>query len=61
MNRPQEKHVFSAKGGRTDTRSVLVYIRGLISALSPTEKIIAEYILEDPERILYRKRRCDEA
>jgi RpiR family carbohydrate utilization transcriptional regulator len=55
MNRSQEKPVFSAKGGRTtDNRSVLVYIRGIISSLSPTERIIAEYILEDPERILYQ-------
>ena len=31
-----------------------MYIRGIISSLSPTEGIIAEYILKDPERILYQ-------
>lgn len=31
-----------------------MYIRGISSSLSPTEKIIAEYILKDPERVLYQ-------
>jgi len=31
-----------------------VYIRGILSSLNPTEKIIADYILEDPERVLYQ-------
>ena len=55
MKSLQTKQLFGAENERTnDHRSVLVYIRGIISSLSPTEKAIAEYILEDPERVLYQ-------
>src|SRR6202453_5300182 len=33
-------------------RPILVYIRGVLPSLTPTERLIAEYILKDPERIL---------
>ena len=33
-------------------RPILVYIKGVLPSLTPTERLIAEYILKDPERIL---------
>src|SRR4051812_20843915 len=33
-------------------RPLLVYIQGLLPSLNPTERLIAEYVLQDPERIL---------
>src|ERR1700761_2167663 len=33
-------------------RPILVYIKGILPSLTPTERLIAEYILKDPERIL---------
>jgi RpiR family carbohydrate utilization transcriptional regulator len=33
-------------------RPILVYIRGVLPSLTPTERQIAEYILKDPEQIL---------
>jgi hypothetical protein len=33
-------------------RPILVYMRGVLPSLTPTERLIAEYILKDPERIL---------
>jgi DNA-binding MurR/RpiR family transcriptional regulator len=33
-------------------RPILVYIKGVLPSLTPTERQIAEYILKDPERIL---------
>lgn len=33
-------------------RPLLVYIQGILPSLNPTERLIAEYVLEDPERIL---------
>jgi DNA-binding MurR/RpiR family transcriptional regulator len=33
-------------------RPLLVYIQGIMPSLNPTERLIAEYVLEDPERIL---------
>jgi RpiR family transcriptional regulator, carbohydrate utilization regulator len=32
---------------------LLIYLQGVLTSLNPTEKRIAEYILEDPERVLY--------
>lgn len=34
-------------------RPLLVYIQGILSSLKPSEHLIAEYILADPERVLY--------
>ena len=33
-------------------RPLLVYIQGILASLNPTERLIAEYVLEDPERVL---------
>ena len=33
-------------------RPLLVYIQGILPSLNPTERLIAEYVLHDPERIL---------
>ena len=33
-------------------RPLLVYIQGTLPSLNPTERLIANYVLEDPERIL---------
>lgn len=33
-------------------RPLLVYIQGILPSLNPTERLIAEYVLEDPERVL---------
>src|SRR3974377_1328523 len=33
-------------------RPLLVYIQGILPSLNPTERLIADYVLEDPERIL---------
>lgn len=32
---------------------LLIYLQGVLGSLNPTEKLIAEYILKDPERVLY--------
>lgn len=34
-------------------RPLLVYLQGILGSLNPTERLIAEYILKDPERVLY--------
>ena len=44
-----------AGGGRSGgepKRPLLVYLQGVLPTLNPTERLIAEYVLEDPERIL---------
>jgi DNA-binding MurR/RpiR family transcriptional regulator len=33
-------------------RPLLIYIQGILASLNPTERLIAEYVLEDPERVL---------
>jgi RpiR family transcriptional regulator, carbohydrate utilization regulator len=33
-------------------RPLLVYVQGLLPSMNPTERLIAEYVLVDPERIL---------
>ena len=33
-------------------RPLLVYIQGILTSLNPTERLIADYVLRDPERIL---------
>jgi DNA-binding MurR/RpiR family transcriptional regulator len=33
-------------------RPLLIYMQGILASLNPTERLIAEYVLEDPERIL---------
>jgi len=33
-------------------RPLLVYIQGILPSLNPTERLIAEYVLADPERTL---------
>jgi DNA-binding MurR/RpiR family transcriptional regulator len=33
-------------------RPLLIYIQGILASLNPTERLIAEYVLADPERIL---------
>ncbi len=35
------------------SRPLLVYMQGILASLNPSEKLIAEYILKDPEKILY--------
>ncbi len=33
-------------------RPLLVYMQGILPSLNPTERLIADYVLQDPERIL---------
>jgi DNA-binding MurR/RpiR family transcriptional regulator len=33
-------------------RPFLIYIQGILPSLNPTERLIADYVLEDPERVL---------
>src|SRR5579863_686936 len=33
-------------------RPLLIYLQGVLPSLNPTERLIAEYVLSDPERIL---------
>jgi DNA-binding MurR/RpiR family transcriptional regulator len=33
-------------------RPLLVYIQGVLPSLNPTERLIADYVLQDPERVL---------
>jgi len=33
-------------------RPLLIYIEGILASLNPTERLIAEYVLRDPERVL---------
>ncbi len=35
------------------SRPLLVYLQGILGSLNPTERLIADYILKDPERVLY--------
>src|SRR6516225_2993139 len=39
---------------RTDgeRRPLLIYLQAILPSLSPTERQIADYVLEDPERVL---------
>lgn len=44
-------------------RPLLVFMRGMLDSLNPSERRIADYILDDPERVLYHsigemKQRC---
>lgn len=44
-------------------RPLLTYMQGVLGSLNPREQLIAEYILKDPERVLYHtiaemKRQC---
>jgi DNA-binding MurR/RpiR family transcriptional regulator len=41
--------------GRTaaGSRPLLIYMQGILASLNPTERLIAEYILKDPEKVLY--------
>lgn len=58
MRRPEHPGVRgrnrAARGvsGEGTTRPLLVYLQGVLPTLNPTERLIAEYVLEDPERIL---------
>jgi RpiR family carbohydrate utilization transcriptional regulator len=36
----------------TSKRPVLVYLQAILPSLNPVERLIAEYVLQDPERIL---------
>ncbi|MCX6622722.1 MAG: MurR/RpiR family transcriptional regulator [Acidobacteria bacterium] len=50
-----------AKGARSSQaansgaspRPLLVYMQGVLGSLNPTERLIADYIVKDPERVLY--------
>src|SRR5881394_951388 len=40
------------KAAAAPNRPLLVYLQGILPSLNRTERLIAEYILKDPERIL---------
>lgn len=42
----------SEKNDAEAKRPLLIYMQGILASLNPTERLIAEYVLEDPERIL---------
>jgi len=44
---------FALGRGNGGPRPLLVYIQGILGSLNPSEKLIAEYMLKDPERVLY--------
>src|ERR1700745_1115738 len=41
-----------AEAVRSHKRPLLVYLQGILPSLNPTERLIAEFVLADPERIL---------
>src|SRR5437762_9931350 len=43
----------SAASFETLKRPLLVYLQATLPSLNPAERLIAEYILKDPERILF--------
>jgi len=49
---PRKSVSSSRQGGRPVQRPVLVYMQGLLPTLHRKERMIAEYILADPERVL---------
>jgi RpiR family transcriptional regulator, carbohydrate utilization regulator len=62
QNRPAAKTDVDAARGNGH-RPLLVYMNGILGSLNPSERLIAEYILSDPERVLYHtiaemKREC---
>lgn len=58
MNTPSRTGVTSNANQRSSRNSgepkrpVLLYIQGMLPSLNPTERLIAEYVLADPERII---------
>src|SRR6266851_2779937 len=54
MSRVRKRAVDLAKATRAGApnRPLLVYLQGILPSLNRTERLIAEYILSDPERIL---------
>ncbi len=60
--KPSPKRVPGA-AQRAGAAPLLVFVRGILDSLNPSERRIADYILEDPERVLYHsigemKQRC---
>jgi RpiR family transcriptional regulator, carbohydrate utilization regulator len=49
------KRTKNTSGKRTAaaSRPLLIYLQGILASLNPTERLIAEYILKDPEKVLY--------
>ena len=43
----------SVDGTVAGSPPLLIYMQGILASLNPAEKLIAEYILKDPERVLY--------
>src|ERR1700690_40310 len=41
-----------SKVQKAGPRPLLVYLQGILPSLNPTERLIAEFVLADPERIL---------
>src|SRR5260370_9997895 len=52
MSKVRKRGADPAKAGRVRNRPLLVCLQGVLPSLNRTERLIAEYILSDPERIL---------
>src|SRR3984893_18878908 len=52
MSKVRKRGADPAKAARAPNRPLLVYLQGVLPSLKRTERLIAEYILSDPERIL---------
>jgi RpiR family transcriptional regulator, carbohydrate utilization regulator len=52
MSRVRKRGVDPTKAAAAPNRPLLVYLQGILPSLNRTERLIAEYILSDPERIL---------
>jgi len=54
MSKVQKRSGISGENGPESTSRppLLVYLQGLLPSLNPTERLIAEFVLADPERIL---------
>jgi RpiR family transcriptional regulator, carbohydrate utilization regulator len=46
------QHASGARAARAPKPPLLIYIQGILPSLNPTERLIAKFVLADPERIL---------
>jgi DNA-binding MurR/RpiR family transcriptional regulator len=46
------QNAFGTRAARPPKPPLLIYLQGILPSLNPTERLIAEFVLSDPERIL---------
>jgi RpiR family transcriptional regulator, carbohydrate utilization regulator len=56
MTRRQQNHSGSKRTARNtqadSTRPLLTYLKGILASLNPTERLVAECVLADPEKVI---------